>query len=185
MNRTSEVLSELINQQFDGVSLISFLLVAIIGVAAVYALIVLYERMCGKKVEVSKKIGLYLLVIYLDFLLQMTYFRRPPGSRTGMVTSLKEFIFCQQSAEQMLYQFLNIVLFFPFGAILTVLWKELRGWRRMTVIIGVSYLCSLIIEFTQLLTQRGYFEVTDLLMNVLGGAFGCLFMSVLIKIRKQ
>lgn len=185
MNSVWGELRGLINRQFDGFSIKVFLLLVIAGIAVVYIAVLLYERICKKKIEVSKKTALYLFVVYLNFMFQITYYRRVPGSRTGTETSLKEIILFQQGAEQMLYQFLNIVLFFPLGAILTVLLKEIRGWRRMAIIIGVSYLSSLIIEFTQLLTQRGYFEASDLLMNVLGGAFGCLFMSVLMKIRKR
>ena len=183
--RTIENLFDLIGQQFEGMSLKVFMLFAVVGMLGVGIAITLYERSSGKKVDATKKAGYFFLVLYLSFLFQITYYRREPGSRSGITTSLKDIFSFGHDVGQMIYRFLNIVLFVPFGAILTGLLKEISGWRRVVVIISFSYLTSLVIEITQLLTQRGYFEVSDLLMNVLGGLLGCSIASVLIRVRKR
>lgn len=185
MNHVQEELYEVIMQQFEGFSIKNFLFWAIVGVLVIEITVILYEYKRREKGGFFRKFWLGLFVVYLDFLFQITCFRREPGSRIGIATSINEIFLLWRDAKQILYQFLNIVLFLPFGALLTMILKKIQGWRCVLLIVSLSYLCSLVIEVTQMLSGRGYFEAADLLMNVLGGVLGCLIMNTLIKIRKQ
>lgn len=63
---------------------------------------------------------------------------------------------------------LNILLFFPFGVFIPMIWREYRSLNR-TVLLGS--LCSLAIELLQLFCGR-ITDIDDFLMNTLGCVFG-------------
>ena len=63
----------------------------------------------------------------------------------------------------------NIVMFIPLGFFLSALWENLRSfWRCMA---AVALIMSAV-ELAQLLTLRGFCEIDDVLLNLLGAAIG-------------
>lgn len=63
----------------------------------------------------------------------------------------------------------NIIMFVPLGFFLPALWKKFRGfWRCM----GAVALVMTAVEVTQLLTLRGFCEIDDVMLNLLGAAIG-------------
>lgn len=71
--------------------------------------------------------------------------------------------------------FSNIVVFVPFGFFLSEFLsptKEFRAWHRIGLVTLVSFGLSLFIECLQLILRVGYFELTDLVMNTVGGFLG-------------
>ncbi|UHA74643.1 VanZ family protein [Paenibacillus sp. 481] len=63
----------------------------------------------------------------------------------------------------------NLLLFFPFGVCLPLLWK---CWNRF--IVFALFLLSIIIgvEFIQGLSQIGVFDIDDIILNSIGGLCG-------------
>ena len=49
----------------------------------------------------------------------------------------------------------------------------------------ISLIASLIIEVTQLLTGRGYYEVQDLVTNTLGGLCGWLIFAIIYNVGRR
>jgi len=107
----------------------------------------------------------------------ITIIRREPGSRSGLINtklnlgSLEGGVY---SLRQMFYCILNVLLFVPWGLMI----KLLRGkdclLRNYVMTVLICFSTSFFIEITQLITGRGRFEITDILMNVIGGAIGAL-----------
>ena len=65
----------------------------------------------------------------------------------------------------------NIIMFVPLGFFLRALFPGCRGfWRCM----GAVTVIMTIVELTQLLTLRGFCELDDLILNLLGAAIGWL-----------
>lgn len=64
--------------------------------------------------------------------------------------------------------FENIILFIPFGIIISVVGRQYSFLKRCVSIIG----CSLLIEVIQYLFKLGYFETMDLINNFIGGMIG-------------
>ena len=60
----------------------------------------------------------------------------------------------------------------PFGAILPVISRRMRGFFRV-MLLGFSF--SLLVECTQLVTRVGTFDVDDLMLNTLGLCSGIYF----------
>ena len=74
---------------------------------------------------------------------------------------------------------LNIALFVPLGVLLPVLSGKFRKWKQMLLAgLGVS----LAIEFAQLATGRGMFDVDDLFTNVLGAMVGWSITSLILTV---
>lgn len=63
----------------------------------------------------------------------------------------------------------NVLLFVPLGFLLPFLFAKIRLFSTAIV---WTMLASLAIELTQLATRLGFFDVDDLILNVLGGAIG-------------
>lgn len=63
---------------------------------------------------------------------------------------------------------LNVVLFLPLGALVPMLWKQMRDWYR---VLGLGILLSVFIEVTQLLNYRRT-DVDDLILNTAGAVIG-------------
>ena len=70
---------------------------------------------------------------------------------------------------------LNAVMFLPFGLLLPLLG---RGRGRFLSVLGAGFGFSLLIELSQILSQRGT-DVDDLIMNTLGAALGFGLYKVL------
>lgn len=76
----------------------------------------------------------------------------------------------------------NIFAFSPFGMLLPILSVRVCRWWKMLVL---SFLATMCIECTQLVTRLGVFDVDDLFMNTLGGMIGYGLYYILQKIRKR
>lgn len=63
----------------------------------------------------------------------------------------------------------NIGMFLPLGALLPAIWeKQRRFFRCMGTVAGIMT----VVELAQLVTLRGFCEVDDVILNVLGAAIG-------------
>ena len=118
-----------------------------------------------------------LCIIYFVMIFIITIFEREPGSRTGISLTLFETL---GGPHDNAYVIENILLFIPFGFLVPKMWKCLR---RIPVCVFAGFCLSLTIEITQLLTQRGHFQVDDILMNTIGAGVGALFG--LFRLRKS
>lgn len=68
---------------------------------------------------------------------------------------------------------LNIVLFLPFGLSLPFCVKS-KIKRPVMFVMSVSVALSMVVEILQYVFERGYSEVDDVLLNVLGALLGTL-----------
>jgi len=73
----------------------------------------------------------------------------------------------------------NVLLFFPLGILIPLVWRHLRFWRVMQIAIAVS--CS--IELVQYLSRawgsKRLADVNDVVLNVLGACLGLALVSLL------
>ena len=65
----------------------------------------------------------------------------------------------------------NVLLFIPYGFVLA--WADVRQ-RNFFCNLLTGALTSFAIEYMQLVTQRGYFQIDDILTNILGTILGFL-----------
>ena len=111
---------------------------------------------------------------YLSVMLMITFLSRESGSGQGM--DLQLFSTWGINDRNNAYVVENVLLFIPYGF--------LGAWVRgpMRRFFGCAFLgaaTSLGIEFLQLVTKRGFFQVDDILTNTLGTVIGYLLFRLL------
>ena len=69
----------------------------------------------------------------------------------------------------------NVICFMPFGFVIPILSCRHRNIFKMTVL---SFVCSITIELTQLVTKLGSCDVDDVILNTLGGIVGYILFCI-------
>lgn len=118
------------------------------------------------------------MAMYLMMLVQITLLEREAGSRTKVSLKLFE-TFGGPMSNAFVVE--NVLLFMPYGLILPMIWKGLRKMKifpQMMLCILVGFVSSLMIECTQFVTQRGYFQVDDIMTNTIGMFCGWLLCRI-------
>ena len=106
----------------------------------------------------------YLLIIFC-----LTLLSREQGSTTKIDLVIGSSL--RINARNNAYVVENVLLFVPYGYCL--------GWRfgkqnKWLVNVLFCLLTTLTVEYTQLLTGRGVFQIDDILTNAIGGALGLI-----------
>lgn len=104
---------------------------------------------------------------YMYTLVMIVYYSREPGSRTG-VADMVLWSTWGMTLQMHAYFIENIVLFIPFGLLFPLVFKNWMKWFT----IPVGALISAAIEYTQLITGRGYCQLDDFVTNTAGAAIG-------------
>ena len=146
--------------------LIPAILITLIG-AIIYFL--LYRIWVGTiLLKRQKKIGVGILfIIYMEVLLQTAFFSREAGSRKGIdLTILSTW---GKTAQEHAYFIENIMMFVPLGILLPMLFKKIRKLQYCAL---TGFLCSCTIEVSQLITQRGFCQLDDVITNTVGAVVG-------------
>ena len=119
-------------------------------------------------------IGIMVFSLYLMIILVITFFSREDGGWTGM--DLELFSTWGTNARNHAFVVENVLLFIPYGFICPWAFPWLRGFFRNTF---VAFVTSFDVETIQLITGRGYFQVDDILTNMLGAVIGYLLFQIL------
>lgn len=141
------------------------------ALCATLALMIWNHRRCSDDGKQKEFISLLCKSMFLAFygtvLLQVTLLSREPGSRTA--TDLIPFSTWGTTAQNRAYEIENMIMFLPVGVFLPLTHRRLRRFRMVTLVLtGLS----VGIELIQFVTQRGYLQTDDVIMDVLGGVAG-------------
>lgn len=110
-----------------------------------------------------------LFFTYLAVVMAITFFSRESGSRRGM--DLELFSTWGINDRNNAFVVENVLLFVPYGIICPMAFLHVR---RFWSCLMAGALTSLCVELLQLLTGRGYFQIDDILTNILGTVAGFL-----------
>lgn len=152
----------------DMVATLSYLPYGII--AGLFAAVILRGYNAGRRKRGKAAISLpatTCLVMYVAVLLAITYFSRESGSRIGI--DLELFSTWGINKRNNAYVVENVLLFIPYGFLLP--WARVRQ-RNFFWCLLTGALTSMGIECMQLITGRGYFQIDDILTNILGTILG-------------
>lgn len=75
---------------------------------------------------------------------------------------------------------LNVLLFIPFGYLLPLIWRRADHWWKVMLI---GLIASALIEALQLVLQRGFADVDDLINNTLGTLVGWCCYQRFLKVK--
>lgn len=147
--------------------IIPAVLITMVGVC-IYKI---YRR--GKKLLPSCMV----LIIYIEILMQTAFFSREPGSRKQIDLNL--FGTWGETPVAHAYFIENIIMFIPFGVLAPMVFKQMRK-MRICVLVGFLFSCG--IEISQLITQRGFCQLDDVVTNTVGTLIGWMTWNGLDKI---
>lgn len=140
-----------------------------------FCLINRWRRNSGK--EPLATLPFLLFWVYFAFVLVLTLLSRESGSADKPI-DLELFSTLKINKRNHAYAVENILLFLPFG--LFGAWSSSK--KRIFAITFWGGLFSLTIETLQLITARGFFQLDDILTNMLGAFLGavmyCVFAAV-------
>ena len=126
----------------------------------------------GRRYSPQRLVKAGLLILYICFVLELTLWTREPGSRIGISLTIGGTYAPDMLAQCWMVE--NVLMFLPLGILLP---QVLPWFGRGIRLTGAAFLASLLIEVTQLVTQRGYFQVDDILLNTLGAVIAWCFFS--------
>jgi glycopeptide antibiotics resistance protein len=89
----------------------------------------------------------------------------PPGSRARG--------FCLHNAKG------NVVLFFPLGILIPLVWRQLRFWRGMLIVLALSSSIEVVQYLSSAWGSYRAADVNDVILNVFGAGLGLALTSAL------
>lgn len=110
-----------------------------------------------------------LFFTYLAVILAITFFSRESGSRKGL--DLVLFSTWGINERNNAFVIENILLFVPYGVFSPLAFRPVRNFWSC---LFMGALTSLSVESLQLITSRGFFQIDDILTNILGTVAGYL-----------
>lgn len=75
----------------------------------------------------------------------------------------------------------NVLIFIPFGILLSMLAPKMKLRNKIFIFFGTSF----VFETMQFVLSIGVTDITDLITNVFGGAFGIVLYTLLLKAGKD
>ena len=117
----------------------------------------------------------FFLIVYFITLLKLAFFSREPGSRTTINMQLWNTWGTTMQAHAFFIE--NILMFIPFGILVPLTFRKLSRILHCT---ATAFLCSLLLETTQLITERGFCELDDIVTNTIGALIGYLLYKILL-----
>jgi glycopeptide antibiotics resistance protein len=73
----------------------------------------------------------------------------------------------------------NVMLFFPLGILLPLVWRRVRFWRGMQIAIAISVSIEVVQYLSRTWGINRTADVNDVVLNVLGACLGLALMSLL------
>lgn len=153
--------------------------VVMVVVSLALTVILLIRKKCSVYGAIALGLAVFMGLFLLDTAVGIRYLGIMRHS-TGHNLTLDFSRMFQKSGQGPVETLSNITVFVPFGFFLGEWLASLNrtnSWRRVGLVTLAAFGLSLCIECLQLVLKVGFFEVTDLVMNTVGGFVGAL-MSV-------
>lgn len=130
---------------------------------------------CQAKLNRKKMCLWFFCASYTVILLNVVFFSREPGSRTGIdLTLLGTWEGTIQSHGFVIE---NILLFIPVGTLISCVFHPMKNGLAC-ILTGCMF--SIGIELTQLVMKIGYCQLDDVVMNTIGTGLGWSFYRILL-----
>jgi glycopeptide antibiotics resistance protein len=124
-----------------------------------------------------KLVSKTVLAFYLLILLWLVLFKFSfdiSAVLDHQMRSLNLIPFAGSSLDNLREKIDNLVVFIPFGLLLSVNLKRINLWRKLTFV----FIFSLAVETLQFVLAIGVADITDVITNTLGGLLGLMLYDV-------
>lgn len=150
------------------------------GVVIVLLLRVVNDRRVRRQKTPFSVASVTALLVYMFIVLCITFLSRESGSSNGI--DMEFFSTWGINDRNNAFVIENILLFIPYGFL--VPWV-VPGFRNLFSCLLLGLTTCLGIEYMQLITARGYFQVDDILTNTLGTILGYIIFKIYTRIRRK
>lgn len=151
----------------------------IVGILAVVVLCIVNDRRVKRKKKPLPVMASVSYFMYLAILIIITFLSRESGSRNGV--DLELFSTWGINTRNNAYVIENVLLFIPYGVFSCWIFVSVRNLLTCTLLGLVS---SMAIEYLQMMTGRGYFQVDDIITNTIGMLIGYIIFRCVYGIVK-
>lgn len=166
-------------QELRNVSIKDLIILFLIGAGIVHLGYLIYVRAIKQPIHLYTELMIILLICYVSFIVQVSLLGRDIVGHVRVFDT--KLLWIDHSMDQNMTNLLNIILFIPFGTLIAGTQMNKRSLKRTIMVINYCFLLSLMIECSQYITKRGYFEIDDLEANIIGGLVGSICFSLLSK----
>ena len=131
-----------------------------------------------------KKLRIIFLTILVILILMFIYFRilnQPYGGPINLIPFVSYYEAFQSNDYLFKVIIFNIVSFIPIGLLIRFIINE----KPMLISVIISFILSLSIEICQYSTNKGIFDIDDLINNMIGAIIGCFIGTLLIRYLKS
>lgn len=172
------MLEYLIKDMLETLQYIPDLVVAAFAVMLVVLVVNLFRKMGGKAPwPLISSTFLYTYIIAIVFI---TFLSRESGTRQGFDLEIGSTWVINDRNKA--YVIENVLLFVPFGFLAVLRIPAMRNFFTC-VVWGILF--SWGIECMQLITQRGFFQIDDILTNGMGTVIGLILYTLTHRIMKK
>ena len=140
------------------------------------ALLLLPTLFGRRKREVREIFPLIAFGTYLAIMLVITFLSRESGSTPGEM-DLKLFSTWGINTRNNAFVIENVLLFIPYGFLGCLAYERLQNLFSCSL---MGALTSMAVECLQLVTARGYFQIDDILTNIIGTVVGYLLFLLFV-----
>lgn len=151
------------------------------GIGAGIIVAMILNKVNVRRVHAGRKsvpaLAVMCFYMYVVILMMITFFSRE--SSMGRRIDLELFSTWGINDRNNAYVIENVLLFIPYGMVCPWYLKRARHFVSCTVL---GLLTSLFIEWLQLVTGRGVFQIDDILTNMLGSMIGYLIFWILCRL---
>lgn len=141
----------------------------------------IYYRVIKKDREISIFGKVFINSIFLAYLVAVAYITYFARNGMGIGVNLKPFeglkeiiVFGDSLNTELWFMIANILFFMPFGFLLPFVCKKINIYRKVAI---VTFLSTFLVEIVQYVSQKGSFDVDDIIYNFVGGMFGFAIYS--------
>ncbi len=152
---------------YDVLEVTKYVPISIIVATILILPTILFKYKKSKKIDLKGTVIKYIFLIYLAAILEITLISRESGSRGSI--DLVLFGTWGHTDYSKAFVVENIIMFIPYGLILP---KILSIFNKFLPSVVIFLFSSVLLETVQLLTKRGYFQLDDIVMNIIGGVIG-------------
>ncbi|MBE5883994.1 MAG: VanZ family protein [Lachnospiraceae bacterium] len=139
----------------------------IVGILATVILCAINDRRVKKQKKPFAVAAIVSYIMYTAIMLIITFWSRENGSSNGI--DLELFSTWGINDRNNAYAIENILLFMPYGFLTAWVFPSMRN---LFTCILLGLVSSLGIEYLQMITERGYFQIDDIITNTIGTVLG-------------
>ena len=164
-------------REIDGLNIYNISLVCLLALIVFVPGVV---RIRKKQSTVVDVFITYLICVCMGIMLLITIFRREAGYPRRNINPFPTWDNYGGDITKTIYTIFNIILFIPLGLLVRLRQYRVKNMKAFLITMCIGLATTCFIEGVQYLTDKGYFEFTDIINNILGCLIGLILGRLIL-----